>query len=132
MLVVLLLSQAILFATTDSYAEDKKVNLNIPHTYNLLIDIGYYKKKLKTSDKEKVVLSAIIAEEEAKVENLFEQNRICGENYIIKEKQADLWKKKYKECTEELIKAKDWPWWKFDLKSVLTGSIGTLLAIIVF
>lgn len=117
--------------TSSAFAEeDKKVHLNIAHSMNALITFQHCKVNSQVKDEKIVVLSDIIAREEAKVKNLFEQNRICGENYKIKEEQADLWKKESKECTEELIKAKDWPWYKFDLKSMSIGSILTLLALL--
>lgn len=125
------LSVVFIFVTINAYAEeDKKVHLNIPHSMNQLITYDHCMYNSEVKDKKIVVLTEIIAAEETKVKNLFNQNRICGDNFNIKEKQAELWKVEYEKATDELIKAKDWPWWKFDLKSVLTGSIGTILLIL--
>ena len=125
------LSVVFIFVTINAYAEeDKKVHLNIAHSMNQLITYDHCMYNSEVKDKKIVVLTEIIAAEETKVKNLFNQNRICGDNFNIKEKQAELWKVEYEKATDELIKAKDWPWWKFDLKSVLTGSIGTILLIL--
>lgn len=128
----LLLSMAIIFATSNStLAEDRPVRLNVPHSYNLLIDVGYCKAELKKKNKETVILSDIIDKEKDKVDNLFQQSKICAENYEIKEQQAKEWKAEHAKVSEELIKALDIPWWKFDFKSIFTGSALTVLLILV-
>lgn len=125
-----LLIVSVFMANSTFAAEDKKVNLNIAHSMNQIITYDHCMYNSELKDKKLVVLTDIISEEEAKVKNLFDQNRICGENYIMKVEQAEDWKKETKELTEELIKAKDWPWWKFDLKSMGLGSILTLISLI--
>ena len=111
--------------------EDKKVHLNIAHSMNALITFQHCKVNSKVKDETIVVLSDIIAKEEEKVKNLFDQNRLSIENSDMHKKQAADWKKEYKQCTKELIKAKDWPWWKFDFKSMSVGSVLTLIVIII-
>ena len=126
----LLLSLAIIFATSSTIlAEEKPVKLNVPHSMNMLIDLGYFKKELKTKNKEVVVLSDIINQQEETIDNLFQQNKICSDSYDIKETQAEEWKAAHAEVSEELIKALDTPWWKFDLKSLATGA-GTMVMLI--
>ena len=120
-----------IFVTNSAFAEeDKKVHLNIPHSMNALITFQHCKVNSKVKDEKIVILSDIIAKEEEKVKNLFDQNRLSIENSDMHKKQAKEWKAEHKQCTEELIDAKDWPWWKFDLKSMSVGSILTLLAMI--
>lgn len=128
---MLLLTWVTLFATSfNSYAEDTKASLSVPHSINLIVDFKYCRNSLNKFKDETIVLSEIIKEEKAKSKNLYDQNSACNENYTIKEKQTNEWKKEYTECTDELIKAKDWPWWKFDFKSISVGSILTLLALL--
>ena len=112
-------------SATNTYANevDKKVNLNIPHNMNALITYGHCKVNSKVKDEKIVVLSDIIEKEKDKVDNLFNQNKICIDNSNMYKKQAEEWKVEYKKTIEELKKAKDWPWWKFDVKSVVTGVI---------
>ena len=127
------LSVVFIFVTSNAFAEDedRKVHLNIAHSMNQLITYDHCLYNSKIKDEKIVVLNEIIAEEETKVKNLFNQNRICGDNFNIKEGQANMWKDEHTKVSEELKDAKDWPWYKFDLKSVSVGSILTLLAIIV-
>lgn len=113
-----------IFVTNNAFAEgDKKVHLNVPHSMNALITFQHCKVNSKVKDEKIVVLSDIIAKEKEKVKNLFDQNRLSIENSDMHKKQAKEWKIEYKQCTEELIDAKDWPWWKFDFKSVVIGMI---------
>ena len=124
------LSSVIIF-TSNAYAgESNKVDLNIPHSYNALITIQACKVNSKIKDKKVSILEAMLTVEEGKTENLFGQNKLCTENNGIYKTQAKEWKAEHKECTEELIKAKDWPLWKFDFKSMSVGSILTLLALL--
>lgn len=119
----------ILICASNSYAneEDKKVSLNIPQSIHVLMSYGHCKANIKVKDDKIVVLSEIIEEEKGRADNLFNQNKICGDNSNIYKNQAREWKKEYYDCTEEL---KDLPWWKFDFKSISVGSIITLLALI--
>ena len=120
-----------MFVTNSAFAEeDKKVHLNIAHSMNALITFQHCKVNSKVKDEKIVILSDIIAKEKEKVKNLFDQNRLSIENSDMHKKQAKEWKAEYKQCTEELIDAKDWPWYKFDLKSMSVSSILTLLAMI--
>lgn len=126
-----LLLLAIIFATSNTVlAEDEAVKLNVPHSMNMLIDLGYFKKELKTKNKEVIVLSDIIGQQKGTIDNLFQQNKICSNNYNIKETQAEEWKAAYAEVNEELIKALDIPWYRFDIKSMASGSIITLILVI--
>lgn len=90
---------------------------------NALITMRACKVNSKIKDKKVLVLEAILNVEKGKTDNLIEQNKLWADDYAIKDKQATEWKAEYKQCTEELIEAKDWPWYKFDLKSVVTGVI---------
>ena len=116
----------ILSARGNSYAEGK-VNLSIPHNMNALISIQACKVNSKIKDKKISILEAMLEVEEGKVDNLFNQNKLLMDSYTIKMTEAAEWKSEYMQCTEALIDAKDWPWWKFDLKSVLTGTIIPLI-----
>jgi len=75
------------------------------------------------------VLSKIAEEEKKKSESLYAQTLICNDNYNIKSKQADNWKKEYEGCRKELGKCEGLPWWKIDLKSAGAGILLTLLVI---
>ena len=120
-----------IFVTNSAFAEeDKKVHLNIAHSMNALITFQHCKVNSKVKDEKIVILSDIIAKERGKVKNLFDQNRISIDNSDMYKEQAGNWKKEYKQCTEDLIDSKDWPWYKFDLKSMSIGSILTLLALL--
>ena len=126
-----LLLLAIIFATSNTVlAEDETVKLNVPHSINMLIDLGYFKKELKTKNKEVVVLGDIVKQQEEIIDNLFQQNKICSDNYNIKDTQAKEWKAAHAEVSEELTKALDTPWYKFNIKSMTSGSIMTLILII--
>ena len=75
--IIFSLMTVFIFATNNAFAvEDKKVNLNIAHSMNQLITYDHCMYNYELKDKKLVVLTDIIAEEEAKVENLFEQLRI--------------------------------------------------------
>lgn len=113
--------------TTISLAEDNPVRLNVPNSMNLLIDLGYYEKEVKNNKKEIIILNDLIEQHEDKVANLFQQNKICSDANGINKQQAIEYKKEYLACTEELIKARKIPWWKFDLKSVVVGLLFVLL-----
>ena len=119
------LSLAILSAN-NSYAEDK-VNLSIPHNMNALITFQHCKVNSKVKDDKISVLKAILEVEESKIVNLSQQNSILLEDYFIKDTEAAEWKIEYMQCTEALVDAKKVPWWKFDLKSVLTGTLIPLI-----
>ena len=124
--VILLISAFI--STNNAFAEeDKKVHLNVAHSMNALITFQHCKVNSDVKDEKIVVLSDIIANEEAKVKNLFKQTELWSKNYKMIEEQSASWKKEYKQCTEELIDANDWPWYKFDLKSVITGTLIPLI-----
>lgn len=130
---MLLIVWVSIFVTNNAFAEevnDKKVHLNIAHSMNALISIQYCKVNSKVKEEKIIVLNDIIAKEEEKVKNLFDQNRLSIDNSDMYKAQAEEWKAEHKQCTEDLIDAKDWPWYKFDLKSMSTGSILTLLALL--
>ena len=114
------LSVVFIFVTSNAFAEDedRKVHLNIAHSMNQLITYDHCLYNSKIKDEKIVVLTNIIEEEEAKVKNLFNQNSICGDNFTIKEEQANMWKEEHGKVSEELKKAKEWPWYKFDFKSM--------------
>ena len=123
--VMLGLSLAILSAN-NSFADDK-VDFDIAHSMNALITYGHCKANTKIKDGKITVLEAILEVEEDKVDNLSKQNKILVEDYSIKEIEAGEWKAEYMQCTEALVDAKKVPWWKFDLKSVLTGTLIPLI-----
>lgn len=117
-----------ILSASNSYAEGK-VNLSIPHNMNALISMQACKVNSKIKSDKIDVLSALIDLEEDKVDNITSQNELLTEDYFIKETEAAEWKTEYLQCTEALIDAKKVPWWKFNLKSVFTGVIGTLLVV---
>ena len=122
---------SVILSASNTFAEtDKKVNFSIPHSMNALITFQHCKVNSKVKDDKITVLEAILEVEEGKVANLSKQNSLLFEDYSIKETEAAEWKDQYGQCTEALIDAKKVPWWKFDTKSVVTGVISTLLAII--
>lgn len=127
---MLLLGQAIVFASLNAYAEDKKVNLSVPHTMNLLIDFDYCKKSLKKSQGEVEVLDTIVQKEQVKADALTVKNANCTEDYDIKKTQAEEWKKEYAKCAKELGECDELPWWKIDFKSAGAGILLTLLLIV--
>ena len=94
---------------------------------NALITFQHCKVNSKVKDDKISVLEAILEVEESKVVNLSKQNNILFEDYSIKETEAAEWKVEYMQCTEALVDAKKVPWWKFDLKSVLTGTLIPLI-----
>lgn len=98
---------------------------------NLLIDIGYYKEEAKRNKKEIIILNDIVEQQKSKTDNLFQQNKICSDSNEINKQQAKEYKHNYLDCAEDLANAKKVPWWKFNLKSVVAGSMGTLILILV-
>ena len=121
----------VILSANNSYAEEGKVNLSVPHNMNALITFQHCKVNSKVKDDKITVLEAILEVEESKVDNLSKQNSLLFKDYSIKKTEAAEWKVEYMQCTEALVDAKKVPWWKFDLKSVLTGTIGTLLLVII-
>ena len=111
-------------------AEDKKVHLNIPQNMHALITYGHCKANTKIKDDKITVLNSIIKVEEGKVTNLSKQNKLLGEDYTIKETEAAEWKDQYMRCTEALVDARKVEWYEFNLKSVFTGSMVTLLLLL--
>lgn len=122
------LSSVIIFASS-AYAEER-VNFNIAHSMNALITFQHCKVNSKIKDDKIVVLTSTVTVAEDRADNLSKQNTLLAEDYLIKETEAVEWKAEYMQCTAALIDAKKVPWYSFNLKSVLTGSIGTLLLIL--
>ncbi len=115
---VSLVALIILFASS-SHA----VELDIQESKRLINDFLLCQDRV-------VILSDIIDTEKKVSINLSSQIEKVAANYTIVETEAAEWKAEYLQCTVELIDAKKTPWWKFNLKSVFTGSILTLIVII--
>lgn len=124
-----MLTWGILFASnTNALAEgDDPVRLSTPYVMNLVIDYKHCKATALKQGKEIVLLTTIIANEKERGNNLSNQNRMCVENYNVKKKQAEEWKKVYEETAEELSKAQETPiykkWYVVLLVGIVTGVI---------
>lgn len=121
------LISVVIFFAGNAYSEEEKVYLSVPDSYNLLIDIDYYKNELVMCNGKKETQQKIIEKEKLKIANLFKLNSLCSENYDIKKQQAEEWEKEYLKTVEQLKKAKQTPWYKFDMKSLTVGGVVVLL-----
>lgn len=111
-----------------SIAEDK-VDLNVDYSKNLIRDFKVCKATIVTYDEKISILTEISRVKTEKVGNLSMQYEKCDTNFSIVEKQASEWEASYTQCVEDTVDCGTLPWYKFDLKSVLTGVAGVLLIV---
>lgn len=123
-----MLVTGILFAANSkSFAKtskpEEKVYLDPAYSMNFLIDYQYCKNNRKEDKKNIILMDQINKKERENNINLFKQIKICTENNDIYKQQAVEYKAEYIKTVEELKKAKQTPWYKFDPKSLTIGGI---------
>ena len=122
MLLLLLGTQFVVNSKLYAETSEEKVYLDPIYTTNLIATIQYCTLNRKEDKKKLTLLNNINLKEKEKSSILLKQLDLCFENTDMHKQQSAEYKAEYIKTVEELKKAKQMPWYSFDLKSVITGA----------
>lgn len=112
-----------------SIADSGKVKLNIEKSKELIAEFSAYRDNAIIKDKKITALNNILEAQKQIADNFSVQYDKCDDNFNIKKKEASAWKDKYSTCIGDSIDCGELPWYKFDFKSTVAGTLLTLLLI---